>query len=294
MRSPGGWIVRSAARVVDEACERKVRLGRLSEARLRGTFHRREPPTRWLACCYVPVMRWTRSTFAIAASTAFLFVTAACSSAQPSSESSATDALSTTAYSATAAVAYATAHWEDGVGECAEFVSDSLRAGHLPLPVIAWVPTLVEALASLPHDDHAQGDRSAPAQAGDVVIFSDGTGADFCPVDHMDDASCGHTCLVTVGGENEEDVEIDCHNNAHHHVPLASILGGEYLYYRLYHLSAGNTLPCNDDFTCNRGESGTEVVCSSSRHYCIKGCHSDDDCASGTACEHTEPHWSCH
>lgn len=198
-------------------------------------------------------------------------------------------------YRASAAVAYADANWDDGQGLCAEFASRSLRAGSLDIDVITYVPTLLSALSGVSYDEHSEGDTPTAA-AGDVVIYSDDLGVAFCD-DDSDDNNCGHACLVATGGTGESTITVDCHNNAHYHLPLGDILGGGYSTYRVYHVAAPaappGTVACSSDADCNHGEPGTEDVCASSEGYCIRGCHSDDDCASGSTCEHTSPHWSC-
>ncbi len=211
-------------------------------------------------------------------------------------------AASSAAYSATESVAFAAAHWDDGVGECAQFTSDSLRAGHLNIPEITWVPDLVTALAKYDFEEHGAG-ASAAGKLGDVVVFSDASGDDFCLAGDSDADNCGHVCLVTVAGTSDSSIRVDCHNTAHHEIAVADILGGGYSYYRVYHLdgtgsrggsggSSGVT-PCSSDYDCNQGETGTDVVCAASEGYCIRGCHSDDDCSGDKTCADTSPHWSC-
>ena len=204
----------------------------------------------------------------------------------------------TSGYSPSAAVSYADQHWDDGQGLCAEFTSRSLRAGSLAIDVITYVPTLLTALSQAPYDEHAQGD-SPTAAAGDAVIYSDDTGSAFCD-DDSDEYNCGHACIVATGGTGEDTITVDCHNNAHYHLPLGYILGTGYSTYRIYHLSGGSqasappgTVACSSDYDCNGGQSGSEDVCAASEGYCIQGCHSDDDCPYGYTCEQTEPHWSC-
>lgn len=193
------------------------------------------------------------------------------------------------------AVAYADANWDDGVGLCAQFTSDSLIAGDLPIPEITYVPTLLSALSGITYEEHTQGDDPSAA-GGDVVIFSDATGDAFCD-DGPDEYNCGHACLVAQGGQGEDTITIDCHNNAHYHLPLGYILGDGYSTYRIYHLSATSappgTVACTTDADCNQGDPGTQDVCASGEDYCIQGCHSDFDCPSGETCQPTSPHWSC-
>ncbi len=202
--------------------------------------------------------------------------------------------LATFGYQPSAAVDYADAHWDDGQGLCAEFTSRSLRAGSLNISVITYVPTLVDAFSGVPYEEHTEGDDPS-ANAGDVVVYSDDTGSGFCD-DDSDEANCGHVCIVVIAGTGEDEITVDCHNNAHYHLALGDILGGSYSTYRVYHLSGAtsppDTVPCATDYDCNQGVSGTEDVCAAGEGYCIKGCHSDDDCSTGV-CTPTQPHWSC-
>ncbi len=204
----------------------------------------------------------------------------------------------TSGYQPSAAVAYADANWDDGDGLCAQFTSDSLIAGNYPMSVITWVPDLVTMFgnADVAYDEHTEGDDPT-ANAGDVVVYSDDTGDAFCD-DDSDEDNCGHVCIVATGGTGENTITVDCHNNAHYHLPLGDILGGGYSTYRVYHLAAAagpppGTVGCSTDYDCNQGQTGTDDVCAASEGYCIKGCHSDSDCPSGLTCEQTQPHWSC-
>lgn len=215
-----------------------------------------------------------------------------CSAATEGTSTSST--LSTSSYDPSAAVAYADSHWDDGQGLCAEFTSRSLAAGHLGVGVITYVPTLVGALDGVPYEEHSQGDWPS-AKAGDVVVYSDDSGGNFCN-DDADEYNCGHVCIVVQGGGSESSIAVDCHNHAHYHIALGDILGGGYSTYRVYHLSQSkqpNVMACSSDEDCNGGAAGTETVCGSSDHYCIRACHSDWDCPDGTTCTPTEPHWSC-
>jgi hypothetical protein len=246
------------------------------------------------------------SVTAIAAS---LVLVTACSS--PASgdgasvtSSDANEKLSLASYDPSAAVTYADANWDNGQGECAEFTTRSLIAGHLSIGVIPYVPNLFTALASVSYEEHTRGSTTVSAKAGDVVIYSDATGSKFCDAHGSDESNCGHACIITVAGTTEDGIEVDCHNNAHKHLGMGYILGsGGYTTYRIYHLAqntsgtsgsaSAGTEACTTDNDCNNGESGTGVVCASDENYCIKGCHTDDDCPDGTACTETSPHWSC-
>jgi len=139
-------------------------------------------------------------------------------------------------YQPSEAVAYADGHWDDGQGLCAEFTSRSLQAGSLDIDVVPYVPTLLAALEGGPYEEHNQGD-SPTATAGDVVIYSDGNGSDFCDDASNDEYNCGHACIVATGGTGETTITIDCHNNAHYHLGLGYILGTGYSTYRIYHLA---------------------------------------------------------
>jgi hypothetical protein len=246
------------------------------------------------------------ATAAIAASA----LSVACSANAPrenvNATTTASQALDLASYSASDAVAYASAHWDDGVGLCSEFTTDCLRAGHVDIAVIPYVPNLYAALTSagISYEEHTAGASDVSANAGDVIIFSDATGSGFCDAAATEESNCGHVCLITVGGSSEDSILADCHNNAHHHIAIGYEVSGGYTSYRIYHLDGGSsgggsssappgTEGCSSDADCNDGESGTGVVCATSEGYCIKGCHSDDDCPSGTSCTDTQPHYSC-
>lgn len=220
-------------------------------------------------------------------------VVVACSAATTSSSS--VGALSQAGYDPSLAVAYADANWDNGEGLCAEFTSRSLMAGNLGIGVITYVPTLVSALSSVAYEEHNQGD-SITANSGDIVVYSDDTGDGFCDAD-SDEYNCGHVCVIVVAGSSESSAEVDCHNNAHYHLPLGDILGGGYSTYRIYHVGGNqappDTVGCSTDSDCNQGAGGTQDVCAAGEGYCIEGCHSDFDCPDGYSCTATSPHWSC-
>ena len=84
-------------------------------------------------------------------------------------------------YNANAALDYARAHWNDGQGLCAEFVSKCVRAGGINMPVIATTYECykkVSELSGIPGQDLAlnasgyatYGANSSKLAAGDVVV----------------------------------------------------------------------------------------------------------------------------
>ncbi len=178
--------------------------------------------------------------FALACTTLGVAVTG-CSSAADADASTAdsanAEALSTASYSPSTAVAYARAHWSNGVGECAEFVYDCLHAGGLGLASTAWVPTLVSELGSVGYEEH-EGSGSASASAGDVVVFSTAGGSGFCGAGPVEGTACGHTCLVVEGGSSASAIKVDCHNAALSDAAVSYFMT-EYPHYRVYHTASG-------------------------------------------------------
>ncbi len=201
-------------------------------------------------------------------------MTTGCSSAAEtdaaSDDSANAEALSTASYSSSTAVAYARAHWSNGVGECAEFVYDCLHAGGLGLAKTAWVPTLVSELASVRYEDH-QGSGAVSASAGDVVVFSTKGGSAFCGPGPVEGVACGHTCLVVEGGSSAAAIKVDCHNAALSDAAVSYFLK-EYPHYRVYHTASGSsgegcysaTLGKDvDDNACVQTDSGDWYQCDS-------------------------------
>jgi hypothetical protein len=191
-------------------------------------------------------------------------------------------------YDPTAAATFADANWDDGVGLCAEFVSDSLIAGNAPIDVVTFVPTLLAAFDGIPFDEIDSAGTPVSASVGDVVIYSDDSGSNFCIDGDPDLENCGHTGIIVVGGLSADTILADFHNNAHYHLPISGILGSGYTTFRVYHLTEPG---CTADAQCNGGRAGTGIVCSD-ENACIMGCHEDSDCPGGV-CAHTSPHWSC-
>jgi hypothetical protein len=147
-------------------------------------------------------------------------------------------------YDPDAAVTYANAHWDDGVGLCAQFTSACLQAGGLDVDT-DWVPTLFLDLAGHPFVEY---DANAPMPVGgvpgDVVFYSNASGDDFCIQTDEDAFNCGHVGLVVTAGADGDTATADFHDGALHELPLTGILGGTvddpdsdaYSTYRVYHL----------------------------------------------------------
>ena len=149
-------------------------------------------------------------------------------------------------YNPAAAIAYANGHWDDGKGECAEFVSDSaVSAGHLAIGYSTWVPTTYASLTSagVPFDEYTPSHTAVRACPGDIVIDSNDAGSGFC-VEPGGMENCGHIGLVVVGGTSVDTILADFHNNPHHNSPIGNTLSttalgtyvGAYSTLRVYHL----------------------------------------------------------
>jgi hypothetical protein len=152
----------------------------------------------------------------------------------------------TGSYDPQAAIAYADAHWDDGKGECDEFVSDSaISSGHLGIPYSTWVPTTYGYLtdAGVPYDEYTPSHTAVRACPGDIVIDSNDAGSGFC-VEPGGEKNCGHIGIVVQGGTSVDTILADFHNNAHYHYPIGNILGttalgpyvSAYSTLRIYHL----------------------------------------------------------
>jgi hypothetical protein len=149
-------------------------------------------------------------------------------------------------YVPTATKSFADAHWNDGIGLCAEFSTRSLRAGSLPIPQYTWVPDLYAALANFPYDEYeADSPTDVGGDVGDVVIYSNDIGDEFCDRDNQARFNCGHTGVIVQAGTNGDSALADFHNRAHYHMTVNAILTGtrlgrgtnDYSVYRVYHLS---------------------------------------------------------
>lgn len=152
----------------------------------------------------------------------------------------------TQSYDPAAAVEYAHAHWDDGKGLCAEFVSDCTITNGLDLEYSTWVPTWVDnlAAASVPFDEYSPGQPIARACPGDIVIYSNDVGDSFC-TDPGGDRNCGHIGIVVQGGDSLDAILGAFHNSAHDNEPLGWLLTTQelgpyvdaYSTLRVYHLA---------------------------------------------------------
>jgi len=147
-------------------------------------------------------------------------------------------------YQPAKAVSYADAHWGDGVGLCAQFTSASVSAGGVPL-TYTWVPDIVTALSGVAYDEYSPSNTSVQARAGDIVVYSNATGNEFCQTHNVNERNCGHVGLVATSG-NATTATADFHNGAHHHLGIKYILEGttvgpsshQYSTFRVYHVAA--------------------------------------------------------
>jgi hypothetical protein len=168
----------------------------------------------------------------------------ACGSSNPSGSvgvltGSSVLGLSLSSYDPAKAAAFADGHWDDGIGLCAQFVSDSLIAGGAGIADYAWVPDLLEALQSggVAYDEYNSSNTTVGGSVGDVAIFSDAAGTSFCITASTDENNCGHAGIVVVAGGSINTIEADFHNNAHEHMPIGYILGSGYTTLRVYHVA---------------------------------------------------------
>lgn len=149
-------------------------------------------------------------------------------------------------YSPSLTKTFADGHWSDGIGLCAEFSTRSLRAGNLAIPRYTWVPDLYAALANFPYDEYeADSPTDVGGDVGDIVIYSNDIGDEFCDRDNPARYNCGHTGVIVQAGTDRESTLADFHNRAHYHMTIGAILTGtrlgrgtnDYSAYRVYHLS---------------------------------------------------------
>jgi len=141
---------------------------------------------------------------------------------------------------------YADLTWNDGLGLCAEFVSNALVSGGFSMDTYTWVPDLVAALWYFPYDEYYPPDPTyVGGDVGDVVIYSNDGRDAFCQRENGDERSCGHVGIITVAGVGPQDTLADFHNVARYQMPIGDVLDStalgqwEHVYsvYRVIHLA---------------------------------------------------------
>ena len=138
-------------------------------------------------------------------------------------------------YDPSAAVAYAAAHWNDGKGECAEFVRDCLRAGGLNSLTSINTSGLMNQIINAGYGERYRlvessdgkflmSDNSAILAPGDPIIF-------YC-------ATCGfYPHLLLCGTGSGGYVTYYAHNNAANNKVLWANVGGSHKYHNNYAFS---------------------------------------------------------
>ena len=136
------------------------------------------------------------------------------------------NSVSAATYDPSAALAYAAAHWDDGKGECAEFVRDCLKAGGLTsltsINTSGLMNQIINAgygekyrLVESSNGKYLMSDNSAILSPGDPIIF-------YC-------ATCGfypHILLCGTGSGGY--VTYYAHNNAANNKVLWANVGGSH------------------------------------------------------------------
>lgn len=134
-------------------------------------------------------------------------------------------------YSRSAALQYASEHWDDGVGQCAAFVSACLQAGGLPVnePMCSSLWTVISSYGTINRlitegEGTAQEriklrDNPGIAEAGDVIFYV----CDTCGGLGVKDAFAH---VVFCGGSNSEGyITAYAHNAAKNNKPVYVDLG---------------------------------------------------------------------
>ena len=146
-----------------------------------------------------------------------------------------TNVASAATYDPSAAVAYAAAHWNDGKGECAEFVRDCLRAGGLTSLTSINTSGLMNQIINAGYGERYRlvessdgkflmSDNSAILAPGDPIIF-------YC-------ATCGfYPHLLLCGTGSGGYVTYYAHNNAANNKVLWANVGGSHKYHNNYAFS---------------------------------------------------------
>ena len=136
------------------------------------------------------------------------------------------NSVSAATYDPSAALTYAAAHWDDGKGECAEFVRDCLKAGGLTsltsINTSGLMNQIINAgygekyrLVESSNGKYLMSDNSAILSPGDPIIF-------YC-------ATCGfYPHIVLCGTGSGGYVTYYAHNNAANNKVLWANVGGSH------------------------------------------------------------------
>lgn len=128
-------------------------------------------------------------------------------------------ALAATSYNPSAALSYARNHWNDGVGECAEFVRKCLNAGDCPVTSNGCSSMVKElkgskfsgygSIVELKIQDNGYislAQNKGKLSAGDPVFYYCGEETDGCPYVHV--------VLFSGDVDSDGDIKAYAHNNA--------------------------------------------------------------------------------
>jgi hypothetical protein len=130
-------------------------------------------------------------------------------------------------YNPIEAVTFAEENWSNGgTGALAglEFVEAAVDVTGVAMNVQNG-PDLVSFLSGVPFDELSPGNTSTTASPGDIVIYSNDTGLDFCAPNNMTPSNCGPFGIVVAGGD-VSGATADFHSPAKHDVTLQSLITG--------------------------------------------------------------------
>jgi hypothetical protein len=197
------------------------------------------------------------------------------------------------------ATARAAAAGERPGGQCYAAVAryiDTVGYGAMkaqPASQIGSLPSIPDGYGAYAHDfadyanepGHADAlgltrlalDSPYDAPAGAIVVVRAGTPGTHHP-------TAGDIAIAAGGGVFYNDGEMS-YGGAGGFAPGNDFVLGIYV-------PRSQGTACTTDAACSGGRAHSGRVCSNER-ICIAGCHVDEDCPGGTACEHTAPHWSC-
>ncbi len=130
-------------------------------------------------------------------------------------------------YNPIEAVTFAEENWSNGgAGTLAglQFVEAAVDVTGVAMNVQNG-PDLVSFLSGVPFDELSPGNTSITASPGDIVIYSNDTGLDFCAPNNMAPSNCGPFGIIVTGGDASS-ATADFHIPAKHDVSLDSMITG--------------------------------------------------------------------